>query len=451
MFNSLMDDPARAWSPYEPGPDSPWDAPRVAHLHRRAGFSAPWRVVVRDVTEGPSATLARLLDGESATADGTPADEFEAQSDRMAERMSVSAALTRLQGLWLYRMIFSPHPLRERMTLFWHNHFATSQAKVNNSAMMQRQNGLLRRHALGDFGALLKEMARDPAMLVWLDSSANRKAHPNENFAREIMELFSLGRGKYSEKDIQEAARAFTGSFVQNDRYQNVPSQHDDGEKTLLGRTGRFSGDDVAAILLEQPSCAEFVAGKLFRMFVSDVDAPSPALIAPVAEAFRKANYDVKAPISLILKSKLFHDPAMKRKRVKSPVEFAVGTVRSLEILEPTVSADSLADACSRMGQSLYAPPSVAGWDGGPAWINTTTSLARSNFVLALLGKEDKGLGGRFVPEQLMKKYGADDPGRFFADLLVQDAFDGWVRAKLTGTAREVATLVLTAPEYQLG
>src|SRR5439155_25915046 len=148
-----------------------------------------------------------------------------------------------------------------RLTLFWHNHFATSDAKVNNTGLMAGQNATLRRHALGDFKALLAAMARDPAMLLWLDSATNRKAHPNENYSREVMELFTLGRGHYTEKDVQEAARAFTGSFVQNDRFHEVAGQHDDGPKTVLGRTGRFRGDDVARILLEQPACAEFLVG----------------------------------------------------------------------------------------------------------------------------------------------------------------------------------------------
>ena len=442
----LLSDPAKAWAPYDPLADGPWDLARVAHLHRRGGFAAPWGVLQRDIASGPEASIRRVLDGEATSADGRPSAEWDALIDAMTRQFAATNSLSRGQGLWLYRMIFTPYPLRERMTLFWHDHFATSQAKVNNMGLMQGQNDLIRRHALGDFRGLLGAMARDPAMLAWLDCTANRKAHPNENYAREVMELFTLGRGHYSESDIREAARAFTGAFVQNDRYKDVPSQHDDGEKTILGLTGRFRGEDVATILLGQPACAEFVCGKLFRLFLSDVDEPSADLLAPLAASLREANYDILAPIAMILRSKLFHTPAMRRRRVKSPVELTVGTIRALEILRPTVSADALAEATSAAGQALYAPPSVAGWEGGASWINTTTTLARSNFALAVLGKEG-GLGGRFDPAKLVAEHGAADPAEFLADLLVQDGLDRDLRGRIRP---DPAPLILTAPEYQL-
>jgi uncharacterized protein (DUF1800 family) len=360
-------------------------------------------------------------------------------------------------------MVFTGHPLRERMTLFWHNHFATSQSKVQNAGLMQRQNDLFRAHALGDFKALLAAVGKDPAMLIWLDSTANRKAHPNENYAREVMELFTLGRGRYGENDVREAARAFTGWFVVRDRFQEVAAQHDAGSKTVLGRTGKLDGDDIPGVLLDQPACAEFLCGKLLRAFVTETDAPPPALVAPLAEAFRKSGYDIRVPVAMILRSNLFYDPAVVRRRVKSPVEHAVGTIRALEVVKPTVQADALANACAQMGQSLYAPPSVAGWDGGPAWANSTTMLARTNFALALLSPDDPALGKRLDPVALAARYGSTGaPGvvRFFADLLVQDAFDAKVRASVEATARKVkspsaaareaAALVLTAPEYQL-
>ena len=444
--SSVRIDPTAAWSPYDPQTDGAWNLSRVAHLHRRAGFSAPWPVLQRDLKDGPAASIARMLDGEQTTADGQTASQHAEFMDAMALRFAAANALPRVQGVWLYRMIFAAHPLQERMTLFWHNHFATSNAKVANTSLMQSQNRLIREHALGDFQTMLRQMARDPAMLAWLDCTANRKAHPNENYAREVMELFTLGRGRYTEIDIQQAARAFTGSFVQNDRFKDVPAQHDDGEKTILGQTGRFKGDDVATILLDQPACAEFLCVKLYRMFVSEVDAPSPELIAPLANAMRKANYDIKQTVATILRSKLFFDEKSRRRRIKSPVELAVGTIRALKILKPTVSSDALNEATIRMGQSLYEPPSVAGWDGGPSWINTTTTLARSNFVLAILGK-DGGLGGRVDPQRLAEKNGVSDTSAFFVDLLVQDAFDAKIRGRILGDA---ATLVLTSPEYQL-
>jgi uncharacterized protein (DUF1800 family) len=300
-------------------------------------------------------------------------------------------------------------------------------------------------------------------MLIWLDSTENRKAHPNENYARELMELFTLGRGRYSEKDIQEAARAFTGWFVRRDAFEEVASQHDDGEKTVLGQTGRFDGDAVPAILLAQPSCAEFLCTKLVRAFVTEVDLVTPELVGPLAEAFRRSGYDVSVPVAMILRSRLFFDPSLRRRRVKSPVEFAVGTVRALEVLKPTVKADALAEACSRMGQGLYAPPSVAGWEGGPSWINSTTLLARTNLALALTSTDNAELGKRLNPAALAGRHGFKGPNgltEFFADLLVQDALDPDLRARIVAAARsaagdaaagrKAAVLVLTSPEYQL-
>ncbi len=461
--SSLWNDPERAWAPFEVNAQSPWDLARVAHLHRRAGFMAPWAVLQRDVRDGPDASIARLLEGEPTASDGRPASEFDGLADEMARQLAPGAALTRLQALWLYRMVFTGHPLRERMILFWHNHFATSQTKVQNAALMQRQHDLLREHALGDFSALLRAIGQDAAMLTWLDAKENRKAHPNENYAREVMELFTLGRGHYSEKDVQEAARAFTGWFVIRDACQEVPAQHDGGAKSVLGRSGKLDGGDIPEILLAQPACAEFVCGKLVKAFVSETDAISPALVAPLAKAFRDAKYDVKVPLAMILKSSLFFDASARRHRIKSPVEFVVGTIRALEIVKPTVQADALAEGCAGMGQGLFAPPSVAGWEGGPAWANSTTMLHRTNFALALLSTENGALGKRLDPLALARRHGVA-PGkelaRFYTDLLVQDGFDPKIRSTIEAAtikqkepaagAREAATLILTAPEYHL-
>ncbi|MFI5460840.1 MAG: DUF1800 domain-containing protein [Isosphaerales bacterium] len=459
-----VDDPAWAWAPFEPAAARKWDLTRVAHLHRRAGFGAPWPVLERDLREGLPATVERLLSGEPKSGDGTPASEFESTLDEMEAQLAPSADLTRIQAIWLYRMIFTPHPLRERMTLFWHNHFATSNVKVQNPLLMQRQNNLLRAQALGDFRALLTAMGKDPAMLIWLDSTINRKAKPNENYAREVMELFSLGRGHYSEKDIQEAARAFTGWFVLRDQFQVVPRQHDGGSKSVLGRTGNWTGDDIPGILLQQPACAEFICRKLFSHFVSETQTPSDRLIAPLARAFRDSGYQVEKAVAMILRSNLFFDPSVRRRRVKSPVEYAVGTIRALEILNPTVQASALAEACRRMGQSLYVPPSVAGWDGGPGWINSTAMLARANLALGLLSDQNSALGERCNPWLLATQRGFGKRDRiagFFIDLLAQGQIEPKARDQIEkaaaakgasddAAAREVVRLILTSPEYQL-
>ena len=219
--------------------------------------------------------------------------------------------------------------------------------------------------------------------------------------------------------------------FVVRDRYQEVASQHDGGSKTLLGQTGPFGGDDVPGILLAQPASAGFVCGKLVRAFVNEVDPVPPSLIEPLAGAFRESGFDVRVPLSVILRSNLFFDPSARRRRVKSPVEFAVGTIRALEILKPTVQADALAGACERMGQSLFAPPSVAGWDAAPLGSTSTTMLTRTNLALALLSADDAGLGKRFDPAALARRHGQTgtaDVARFYTDLLVQDAFEDKIR-----------------------
>jgi hypothetical protein len=460
----MLDDPRRAWAPFQPDRSRPWDREAVSHLHRRAGFSAPWTVLVRDVKDGPEASVNRLLEGEPTAGDGTPAPEFESFLDAMAARLGPTGELEGLQAIWLYRMIFTPHPLRERLTLFWHDHFATSIAKVKNSALMQRQNGLLRAAALGDFRALLQAIGKDPAMLIWLDSTVNKKAHPNENYSREVMELFSLGRGHYSEKDVQEAARAFTGWFVIRDEFSVVPRQHDYGPKSVLGRKGNWSGDDIPTILVEQPACPQWICRKLFRYFVSESHAPSEALLDPLAQAFRESGYQVRVPVAMILRSNLLFDPSMRRRRVKSPVEFAIGIVRSLEILKPTVAPAALARSCVQMGQSLYSPPSVAGWDWGRAWINSTTLLARANLALALLSDDDEALGRRCDPAKLAARHGFHRPAEaaeFLLDLLLPGPIEASVRDPIfkalmarsadSGAAlRDAARRIVNLPEYQL-
>jgi uncharacterized protein (DUF1800 family) len=459
-----FDDPDWAWSHFDPTGRSKWDLSAAAHLHRRAGFTAAWAELERDLADGPAAAIDRLLAGAAQSIDGSPAAEFATAMDSMAAQLSTSASSTELQAIWLYRMIFTPHPLQERMTLFWHNHFATSIAKVQSPRLMQRQNDLFRSNALGDFRKLVSAVGKDPAMLIWLDSTTNRKAKPNENYAREVMELFTLGRGHYSEKDIQEAARAFTGWFVIKDQFKEVLRQHDDGAKTVLGQTGNWSGDDVPAILLKQSACAEFICKKLFKAFVSETHVPSDALVAPLARAFRDSGYQIREPVAMILRSNLFFDPAVRRRRVKSPVEFTVGTIRALEITNPTVQTSTLAEACQRMGQSLFAPPSVAGWEWGAPWINSTAMLARDNLVLGLLSPQDPALGQRLEPAGLGAKHKfvtRDQKARFLLDLLVQDAFEPRAREPIIQAAtakgtdddaamRNALRLVLTAPEYQL-
>jgi uncharacterized protein (DUF1800 family) len=265
------------------------------------------------------------------------------------------------------------------MTLFWHNHFATSQQKVRLGQLMYRQNALLRRESLGNFAILLHEVAKDPAMLVYLDNAGNRKQAPNENFAREVMELFTLGEGHYAERDVKEAARGFTGWSLDREtgEFTNRRAWHDDGEKVVLGKSGRFDGDDVLDVLLARPETAQFVAAKLWREFVSPT--PDVAEVARWGKTFRDERYEVKPLLRTILLSEAFWSPDARGALVKSPVDLVVGTLRTFSIapfdLRPAVFA------CAALGQNPFAPPNVKGWPGGDAWITSSTLLGRKQFL----------------------------------------------------------------------
>ena len=284
-----------------------------------------------------------------------------------------------LRGWWVGEMLATPSPLTERMTLFWHNHFVSSQQKVKLAQLMYRQNVTLRANALGNFGELLHAISRDPAMVIYLDSVQNRKGTPNENFAREVMELFSLGEGNYTEQDIKEAARAFTGWSLDRATGQFVFRRfiHDDGMKTVLGRTGNLDGDQVLDILLAQPQAAEFITRKLWREFVSP--DPDEAEVRRIARRFRDSRYEIKVVLYELLTSAAFYAPENRGTLVKSPIELVVGTLRQFELRpgEPL----PFAVAAAGMGQNLFSPPNVKGWPGQETWINSSTLLARKQFL----------------------------------------------------------------------
>ncbi|WP_407945666.1 DUF1800 domain-containing protein [Paraburkholderia elongata] len=284
-----------------------------------------------------------------------------------------------LRAWWVREMLSTPSPLTERMTLFWHNHFTSGQDKVQYPQQMAQQNMLLRRDALGNFGELLHDVAKDPAMLQYLDGASNRKGKPNENFAREVMELFTLGEGHYMQRDVSEAARAYTGWSLDPDTQTYVwrANQHDDGDKTVLGQTGPFDGDQVLDILLARPETATFVTTKLWREFVSDT--PDPARIAPIAAQFRASHYDIKVALRGLFMSDAFWDDDDRGVLVKSPAEFVVGTLRAFDIGYDNTAP--FAAQIRTLGENLFYPPNVKGWPGGTIWINSSTLLARKQFV----------------------------------------------------------------------
>jgi uncharacterized protein (DUF1800 family) len=367
------------------------------HLLNRTGFDAQLREIDEYARLTRREGVERLLAGATAQA-RTPAPAWVkewtdprivramGEDERRAfVRLQVERALE-LKSWWLAEMLATPSPLTERMTLFWHNHFTSSVQKVRSPALMYRQNVLLRRHALGNFGELLHAVSRDPAMLVYLDSATNRRGQPNENFARELMELFTLGEGKYGEQDIKEAARAFTGWSIDLDtgEFRFRPRQHDDGVKHVLGRSVR-TGDEVLDVLLAHPASAEYVAARLWREFVSP--QPQPEELARVAAAFRASGYDVRTAMRALLLTPAFWAPENRGALIKSPADLVVGTLRQfgVEVSDPLPFVFLM----RALGQDLLSPPNVKGWPGGEAWINSTTLLARKQFLERLLRVEE--------------------------------------------------------------
>jgi hypothetical protein len=401
-------DPEREWRAWQPDEGNRWDHKWVGHLYRRAVFGANLDESKAAEKRGLHATLDLLFEGEPGSDDLLPALLTAGQYTAAANEPSP------LRGWWLYCMLHSGRPLREKLTLFWHNHFATSIAKVRSTREMFAQNKLLREHALGKFGPFLLAISKDAAMLHWLDSNSNVKGKPNENYAREIMELFSLGVGNYTEKDIREAARAFTGWHTDSDGfgYEFNPRLHDEGDKTILGKTGNWNGDDVVRILLQQPACARFLVRKLYHFYVSETHEPPDSFLEPLAESFRKSDYDIAALLRTMLSSRHFFSDYAFRQRIKGPVEYVLGAVRAVYREYDTKDKDhqpliqqNLVQQIDAMGQLLFAPPNVKGWRGAKAWLNTATVLARDNFAQSLAmgqlwggGNRNDMVNSRFVP-----------------------------------------------------
>jgi uncharacterized protein (DUF1800 family) len=380
-----------------------WNFDTAAHLLNRAGFGGPPEAVQTLADLGPDQAVAALLDYEripdpwpnpkwakpdpermeqlrEAYRRGTRDEKRQAQR---AEAKLQFQRMLELRGWWLNRMVKGPRPFQEKMTLFWHGHFATSVVKVRDAYYMWRQNELFRRLATGNWLQLLTEAGKDPAMLIWLDQAQSRRPHANENYAREVMELFSLGIGHYTEKDMTEAARALTGWSLDrmNQCYVYRPFFHDTGVKTFLGHTGNLDGDDVMKIIVSQPPAAVFITGKLWNYFAGQ--PPSDELNNALAAVFRENGNNFKPLMRVLFRSEEFYDASVVRNQVKSPVQWLVSTARMLQCeLPPPAICWGMTRS---LGQDLFAPPNVKGWDGGKAWIATDTLLARYNEAATLV------------------------------------------------------------------
>lgn len=372
-----------------------------------------------------------------------------AEERKLAQREVFQRAFE-LQSWWLAEMLATRAPIGEKMTLFWHNHFVSSVQKVRSPPLLYRQNVLLRDHALANFGDLLHVVARDPAMLIYLDNANSRRGQPNENFAREVMELFTLGEGSYSEQDVKEAARAFTGWSIDPDtgKFLLRPSAHDDEAKTVLGRSGNYDGDAVLDILLAQPQTAEFIVRKLWREFVSS--DPDAAEVTRIARIFRDSRYDIRTALRALLVSDAFYAPGNRGALIKSPIELVVGTLRQFNFTTGDVMPFVV--IANQLGQRLFAPPNVKGWPGGEAWINSATLLGRKAFLERVFRVEElrtMTAAGAMAADMGPPKGAARESGERFLRAMLELEFDGgrWLAQFSGGDPGAMQRILLaTAP-----
>jgi uncharacterized protein (DUF1800 family) len=346
-----------------------FDRAAAAHLLGRAGLGFSRQQLERAVVDGLDATLDALF--EEPEHDPTLLTSI--------DMLLGTGSIESLQAWWMALMLGGRAPVRERLTLFWHDHFATAWDKVRDTRLMHRQNALFRKHGSGDFRVLLREVASDPAMLVWLDGNSNRKGHANENFAREVMELFALGIGNYSEQDVSEAARAFTGWGVDGRRFRFAAADHDDGKKALFGDLGHWDGNRALELILAQPACARHVCRSLLQEYGGS--APTATEVEPLAAELVRSSWNVARVLRTIFSSRWFFAPERRACRIAGPVELVVRVRARLDL---SLAPARAAAACENMGQALFRPPSVKGWDGGRAWINAGTWLARHEYMVEL-------------------------------------------------------------------
>lgn len=477
-------------------PPRRWSRGLATHLLCRAGFGGSPSDIERLYQRGLHGAVQDLVDHaapsplEEPDWVTHPEDRREMQRElrrlrdtdpeaviraRQEQRRQDNQRLMTLREAWVTRMVATSSPLDEKMTLFWHGHFATSANKVRNPVMLWRQNALFRRLGLGNFGELVRAVSRDPAMIIWLDLQRSNPEHPNENFARELMELFTLGEGHYTEPDIGEAARAFTGYRirVEDSTFRFVDRLHDDGYKQFFDIRGRLKGDDIIARILQERQCPLFICGKLWDFFAG-VPAP-PGVVEQMAWVLRTNDYELKPVLRNLFLSEAFYSRQVVGGQIKSPVQWVVQTLRALEIKGLPMRPVLL--AMREMGQELFAPPSVKGWDGGRAWITTSSLLFRYNLAGFLVnpasipeGREARWRRGfrrsRVNWSEVVPPEQRSDPRHvvhLIADRLfvtpLHDAeaevFIDFLVARVSepvddATLSELAHLMMSTPQYQL-
>ena len=394
------------------------DIAQTAHLMRRAGFGAPYDLLEAQAAKGYEATVEELLDPD---AHGVPEfDEF--LPARFYPAYEWPTANQHSEANLTYHIVSTPRPLVEKMALFWHMLFATGNAKVMSDQQMLLQFAMFRKHGLGNYKELLKNLAKDPAMIFWLDNNENHKHAPNENWGRELLELFSMGQGNYTEDDVKVAARAFTGwtlspkipgARAHTWGFEYKEEDHDDSEKVFLGQSGRLNGEDIIDIIVQQPATHRFIARHLYNFFVSDeVQVPSwhdeppkdPEAVQAIADVFRDSGYEIKDTVRFILNSGFFKDEETWFTKMKSPAEVVAGTMRLIgDFKEPRPGLALLSQETGFQGQQLLNPPSVEGWHTGHEWIDSGSLVRRINFMSENVSNPSMP-GVRYIIDRLADK-----------------------------------------------
>jgi uncharacterized protein (DUF1800 family) len=452
----------------------------AAHLLRRAGFGGTPDQVEELRKLGPKLAVEKLLSFSNDDGTNPNPHQFRAILENATNLGNARGkAINALQGWWLHKMLTTNQPLKEKLTLFWHGHFATGLDKVRNPFMLEGQNELFREMGLGKFDDLVLEVSRDPAMLVYLDNADNVKGRPNENYARELMELFTMGvHGGYTERDVQESARAFTGwglekpakgniKYGEDPKFKFYANKHDDGQKTFLEERGNFDGGDIVRMTARHPSTARFITGKLWRFFVSEELPKSTA--DELVRLWENTAGDVREVLRTILTSEAFYAPEHRSSLVKSPIEYVVGALRSSAARPTPAQTVALVNQLDLMAQVPLYPPNVKGWDGGLDWIADGTVLARLSFMGALAGGK---LPGRDPNAEKVQVPAAPIPnlswpmgstltetidliGKSFIGTVptgsLRRALEGFAKGRNTpDVARRLAYLVLISPQYQV-
>ncbi|MEE2844679.1 MAG: DUF1800 domain-containing protein [Planctomycetota bacterium] len=448
-------DPAWAWSQFKPTNRQPWNLTQAAHLYRRSGFGVGRGELQRAVAGGVQRCVQQILH------DNQESQSFQDEMALMTRSIVSSGNLQSLATAWLYRMLKTTDQLHEKTTLFWHSHFATSADKVQDAFMMQQQNDLLRKYAIGDFSEMVQAISQNPAMLLYLDSANNRKTHPNENFARELMELFCLGEGNYTEQDIRELARCFTGWEVRNRAYRFNKYQHDFGEKAFLGTQGELTGQQAVAHVISTPAAPLFIARKLVQYYVMDEPTAPEELLAPLAKRLRKDKFQIRGTLEMIFRSNLFYSEHAVARKIKSPVEMVIGIMRGLSI---KTDLTQVAQQLQEIGHGIYFPPNVKGWDGGRTWINSSTLLGRSNLMHALIHSETTTFGNTSLQSHLQNNriHSLAHAATYFSDMFCAVPLADNSKSQLIASAQKETNnteqqfksllhQVVSLPQFQLG